>query len=320
MKYGIDCGHGCPPDTGASGNGQLEDRLTLAVGHKVMAQLQALGHEVVDCRPKSASSVSSSLSQRCLVANKLKVDIFVSIHFNAFNKQAHGAEVFAASSKGSAVAQKVVDAICFLGFSDRGVKDGSHLYVLKNTSMPAILVECCFIDSKADMDLFDADKMATAIVRGLTGLTVTPTPKTPDTNKWQEFIKVLKSTSIQYPQLKVAQLAQAIVESGRGTSKLFLQHNNPYGLKWRREMSAISTDVSYQAHDGLDSYCKFATLEDAVKGYWLFIAREPYRGWEKYSSSPREYLRFIVDAGYCPDNGYVNKVVSVLPEAQKLLS
>jgi hypothetical protein len=318
MKYGIDCGHGCPPDTGASGNGRLEDDLTLAVGQKVMAQLQALGHQVVNCRPKSASSVGSSLSQRCAIANNAAADLYVSIHFNAFNNKAHGTEVFAASSKGTAVAQKVLDEICFLGFFDRGVKNGSHLYVLKNTNMPAILVECCFIDSKADIALFDADKMATAIVRGLTGLTVTP--KTPDADKWQDFIEVLKSTAIQYPQLKIAQLAQAIVESGRGKSELFLTHNNPCGLKWRREMSAIAQSVSYQAHDGLDNYCKFATLADAVKGYWLFINREPYRGWDKYSSSPKDYLKFIVDAGYCPDNGYVNKVVSVLPEAQKLLS
>jgi hypothetical protein len=316
MKYGIDCGHGCPPDTGASGNGKLEDTLTLAVGQKVMTQLQALGHQVVNCRPKSAGSVTSSLAQRCAIANKESVDFYVSIHFNAFNNQAHGTEVFAISSQGRAIAQKVLDAICFLGFFDRGVKDG-NLYVLKNTNMPAILVECCFIDSKADMLLFDADKMAAAIVKGLTG----QSPKTPDgVDNWQQFIKVLKNTAIQYPQLKTAQLAQAIVESGRGKSELFLKHNNPYGLKWRTEMSAIAQSTSYQAHDGLDSYCKFKTLLDAVKGYWLFIGREPYRGWEKYSSSPRDYLRFIVDAGYCPDNGYVSKVISALPEASKLLS
>lgn len=281
MKYGIDCGHGCAPDTGASGNGQLEDTLTLAVGQRIMTQLQALGHEVVNCRPKSASSVTSSLAQRCAIANNASVDVYVSIHFNAFNNQAHGTEVFAASSKGSALAQKVLDAICPLGFFNRGVKNGSHLYVLKNTNMPAILVECCFIDSARDMDLFDADKMACAIVKGLTGQSVA----IPDTDKWSQFVRVLKSTAIQYPQLKVAQLAQAIVESGRGKSELFSIHNNPYGLKWRTEMSAIAQSVSYQAHDGLDSYCKFKTLEDAVKGYWLFIGREPYRGWEKYSSS-----------------------------------
>jgi hypothetical protein len=279
-----------------------------------------LGHEVVNCRPKSASSVTSSLAQRCANANKESVDFYVSIHFNAFNNKAHGTEVFAASTKGSALAQKVLDAICFLGFFDRGVKDGSHLYVLKNTKMVAILVECCFIDSKPDMDLFDADKMSAAIVKGLTGQSVAPSPKTPDAvDKWQNFVRVLKNTAIQYPQLKVAQLAQAIVESGRGKSELFLKHNNPYGLKWRPEMSAISISVSVTAHDGLDSYCKFETLSDAVKGYWLFLSREPYREWEKYSSSPREYLKFIVNAGYCPDNGYINKVFSVLEEAQKLL-
>lgn len=318
MKIGIDCGHGCPPDTGASGNGQLEDNLTLAVGQRVMTQLEMLGHQVVNCRPKSAESVSSSLSQRCAIANNAKVDIYVSIHFNAFNNQAHGTEVFAASRKGSALAQKVLEAICPLGFFNRGVKDGSHLYVLKNTDMPAILVECCFVDSTRDMKLFDTDKMAAAIVKGLTGH-VAASPKNPDADKWQQFIKVLKSTNIQYPQLKTAQLAQAILESGRGTSELFLTHNNPYGLKWRQEMSAIAQSTHYTAHDGLDSYCKFQSLEDAVKGYWVFLNREPYRGWEQYNASPKDYLKFIVDCGYCPDNGYVNKVTGFLPEASKLL-
>ncbi|MBD2609513.1 N-acetylmuramoyl-L-alanine amidase [Scytonema hofmannii FACHB-248] len=315
MKIGIDCGHNCPPDTGAVGI-KSEDQLTLAVGKVVIAGLRALGHEVVSCNPTSASTVSHSLRQRCAIANNAAVDVYASIHFNAFNRQAHGCEVFTGSNQGRKLAQSVLSKICSLGFYDRGVKDGGHLYVLKNTNMMAILIECCFLDSPTDMDLFNVGDMAKAIVEGLTGQSV----RTPDADKWQEFIKVLKNTSIQYSQLKVAQLAQAIVESGRGKSELFLTHNNPYGLKWRSEMSAIAQSTSYQAHDGLDSYCKFESLEDAVKGYWLFIGRQPYRGWEKYSSSPREYLRFIVDAGYCPDNGYVNKVVSVLPEAQKLLS
>lgn len=168
MKFGIDSGHNCPPDTGARGI-KIEDNLTLDIGNRVIAKLRALGNEVVVCKPSSARTVTESLSKRCSIANASRVDIFVSIHFNAFNRQANGTEVFATSANGSKIAKPVLDEIVKLGFFNRGVKSGSHLYVLKNTDMPAILVECCFIDSQKDMNLFNPEIMANAIVKGLTG-------------------------------------------------------------------------------------------------------------------------------------------------------
>ncbi|WP_016952418.1 N-acetylmuramoyl-L-alanine amidase [Anabaena sp. PCC 7108] len=168
MKFGIDMGHNCPPDTGASGI-KFEDNLTVEVGTKVIAKLKSLGHEAISCNPSSASTVSQSLGRRCDTANRNKVDLYVSIHFNAFNGQANGTEVFAISSAGKKIAQTVLDEIIRLGFFNRGVKSGSHLYVLRNTNMAAILIECCFIDSAKDMQLYNGEAMASAIVKGLTG-------------------------------------------------------------------------------------------------------------------------------------------------------
>ena len=168
MKYGIDIGHNCPPDSGASGI-RSEDRLTMEVGNKVIAKLENLGHTVIPCKPNSASTVNRSLGSRCDKANNNGVDFFVSIHFNAFNGQANGTEVFAISDSGRKVAQKVLDEIVKLGFFNRGVKSGSHLYVLRRTNMPGILIEGCFIDSAKDMQIYDGEAMANAIVAGLTG-------------------------------------------------------------------------------------------------------------------------------------------------------
>ncbi|MBE9128541.1 MULTISPECIES: N-acetylmuramoyl-L-alanine amidase [unclassified Coleofasciculus] len=178
MKYGIDIGHNCPPDTGARGI-RKEDDMTLDVGTKVASKLKALGHQVVDCKPSRAWSVGNSLQQRCNSANANRVDRFVSIHFNAFNSKAKGIEVFAASNTGREIAKPVLDNLVELGYSNRGVKDGSHLYVLKNTAMPAILVECCFCDNQEDMDRYEAEALANAIVKGLTG-------QTPSTSKPEE--------------------------------------------------------------------------------------------------------------------------------------
>ncbi|MDF5713736.1 MAG: N-acetylmuramoyl-L-alanine amidase [Rhizonema sp. NSF051] len=166
MKFGIDFGHNCPPDTGASGI-QLEDDVIKAVGTILTQKLRTAGHEVVNCTPRSATSVTNSLHQRVEKANQENVDLLISIHFNAFNSEAHGSEVYYISEKGKRYAEAVLNKIVALGFRNRGIKYRDNLYVLKHTKMPAILIECCFCDSSDDMRLFDAQKMADALKDGL---------------------------------------------------------------------------------------------------------------------------------------------------------
>ena len=101
----------------------------------------------------------------------------VSIHFNAGagdsvgNGVTTGTEtyVYSASSGAKGYAEKVCAAIAALGFRNRGVKYSTGLYVLKNTKAPAMLIECCFVDDKDDVQLYDYNRMAEAIVYGITG-------------------------------------------------------------------------------------------------------------------------------------------------------
>jgi N-acetylmuramoyl-L-alanine amidase len=169
MKFGLDIGHNCPPDTGAVGI-RKEDELTKEVGTKLMQKLSAAGHSVVYCTPNTAATLEQSLRKRVDKANANQVDIFVSIHFNAASPtdKPRGTEVFAISNAAKAIAKSVLAEIVNLGFQNRGVKN-TPFFVIKNTSMPAILVECCFCDSKADMKLFDAEKIAESIKVGLIG-------------------------------------------------------------------------------------------------------------------------------------------------------
>ncbi|BAY79782.1 cell wall hydrolase/autolysin (plasmid) [Nostoc linckia NIES-25] len=168
MKFGIDMGHNCPPhDTGATGIKQ-EDTLTKAVGTYLIQKLKAAGHTAIDCTATSASNVTDSLRQRTNKANTNNVNVFVSIHFNKFNGTANGTEIYAISNASKGIAQSVLKEIVKLGFNGRGVKNAGF-FVLKNTQMPAILIECCFCDAKVDMDRFDAEKMAEAIKDGLVG-------------------------------------------------------------------------------------------------------------------------------------------------------
>ncbi len=139
------------------------------------------------------------------------------------------------------------------------------------------------------------------------------------TSLLEKLVSIYKGHSIQYPQLRDVTLAQWLLESGRATSELATQDYNFGGLKWRTEMTPYATSITYEAHDGIDQYCKFATIESFIDGYWAFIKRPPYSGWEQHISSGEAFINFIGPI-YCPNQGYVDKVLALLPEAKKLLA
>lgn len=62
-----------------------------------------------------------------------------------------------------------------LGIPNRGVKYTHNLYVLRKTHSPAILIECCFVDSQNDASHWDADKCGDAIASAIVGKTVSGT-------------------------------------------------------------------------------------------------------------------------------------------------
>lgn len=125
------------------------------------AELVKNGFKVVKVADFNADT---PLKTRVAAANKAKADLYVSIHANAAKKLGEwgshgGIETFVGSSKESKRIGTIVQRWLLKGskLRDRGVKDGSHLYVLKNTSMPAILIEAGFMDSTTDIDFLLSD-------------------------------------------------------------------------------------------------------------------------------------------------------------------
>lgn len=174
MKYAIDPGHGNVNGSLGGDGGAVgflnEQNCALDIANRVISKLNALGHQAYNVRPSNASSVTNSLQKRCDSA--ANADYLISIHLNAGG--GIGSEVFAMSNAGRDLAEKVLNELVNLGFRNRGVKDGSHLYVIRHSKPVAILIEVCFVDTKADANQYNslgAEKIATAIVKGLTGQT-----------------------------------------------------------------------------------------------------------------------------------------------------
>lgn len=174
MKILIDCGHCLSgSDTGAQGNGKKEENLTREVGNKALEYFRSLGHQCELTNVNSGfTSVNSSLKARVNKEKAYKPDLFISIHFNAGGGT--GTETYVCSTAGKAYeyAKKVNSKICELtGYRNRGVKVANY-YVLTETNSSAILIECAFIDSKSDMDKYNPDTLARAIVEAVTGSTI----------------------------------------------------------------------------------------------------------------------------------------------------
>lgn len=172
MRIGINCGHTVDGQPGSGAVGYISESVeTRNVGRKLTALLKKAGHTVYDCTNDYAPSTSSNLAQIVAMANAQPLDLFVSIHFNSGGGR--GTEVFTYGAKQHTEAVNACKALESLGFKNRGVKDGSNLYVVRRSDTKAMLIEVCFVDTD-DAELYTrlgADKVAQAIAEAITGQT-----------------------------------------------------------------------------------------------------------------------------------------------------
>ena len=195
MRINVHAGHNPAGKVACGAVGLInESTENRRVKDEVIAQLQALGHTVYDCTENNGTGQSDVLKKIVAKCNQHAVDLDVSIHFNSGagdkngNDKTTGVEtyVYSASSAAKPYAERICAEISALGFRNRGVKYSTSLYVLKHTVSPAVLIECCFVDDKDDVELYDYQKMAAAIVRGITGQTVQEVPETDSAGEGEE--------------------------------------------------------------------------------------------------------------------------------------
>lgn len=116
-------------------------------------------------------------------------------------------------------------------------------------------------------------------------------------------------------------IAQAILESGRGTSELAQNANNFFGLKYKAGRCPTAIGVyhkvgSEQNADGSYvsspmQWCKFKNMEDCVIGYFDFINNSRYAA-VKGVTEPKKYLELIKAGGYATSLKYVDNLMNVI--------
>lgn len=195
MKINVHAGHN-PAGKIACGavgliNESIENR---RITEEMISQLRQLGHTVYNCTVDNGTGQADVLKKIVAKCNAHTVDLDVSIHFNSGaadptgNQKTTGVEtfVYSSSSKAMPYAEKVCQMISSLGFQNRGVKYSQTLYVLKNTKAPSMLIECCFVDDKDDVQLYNYRNMASAIVYAITGARVSKPAETEEAKPGEE--------------------------------------------------------------------------------------------------------------------------------------
>lgn len=170
MKICIDPGHG-GRDPGALGpSGTKEKDIALLVALR-LKQLLKDRDSIILTR---SGDEYVSLGERCRIANTGKADLFVSIHCNSAEvSTANGVETFhhPTSRKGIELARYIQPKlVAHTGLRDRTVKYANY-QVLRDTVMPAVLVELAFINNPTEEVLLNdrvfRAKCAVAIASGI---------------------------------------------------------------------------------------------------------------------------------------------------------
>lgn len=345
MRINVHAGHNPDGMVACGAIGLIrESTEARAVKDRVIAQLAAMGHTVSDCTCNNGTDQNDVLKKIVAACNAQEADLDISIHFNAgaqseADGHTTGTEVYVYSASSAAVtyAQQVVDNIATLGFRNRGVKERTSLYVLRHTKAPAMLIECCFVDDPEDVALYNADRMAAAIVAGITGQAAETTADAAklaamSQAEFVEWIGKLAAEDMKTSGILASvTAAQSILESGYGKSELALNALNLGGMKaelsgntWpsRWDGKIYTKDTAEQEPDGTYITIKadfraYPSVEAYLADHSAYLAGAKDGEKLRYAEivgckDYRKAFQILKDGGYATSIDYVDKLCAVV--------
>src|SRR5437762_5040620 len=165
----IDAGHGGFDRGGIPSQRVPEKMMTLDVALKLQPILEKAGYRVVMTR---STDVFVPLGTRVAIANAYPNAIFVCIHFNSASRSgASGIETYFYSTESAPLAASIHSAVVGGAPSEnRGVRRRGY-FVLRKTTVPAVLVECGFLTNPTEAQYAQTNvyrqQLAQEIARGI---------------------------------------------------------------------------------------------------------------------------------------------------------
>ena len=166
----IDAGHGGVDGGAVAADGTVESGINLEIARRVDALMRFTGQKTQMTRTEDISIYSegsdsirekkvSDLHNRVALVNGMSCAVLISIHQNSLpsSPSVHGAQVFYNAAAGGDVVAKSIQA----SLNDSVNRDnpktakqgGANIYLLKETTAPAVIVECGFLSNRGETDL-----------------------------------------------------------------------------------------------------------------------------------------------------------------------
>lgn len=359
----IDPGHG-GVDSGASYGGVYEKNLALSVANKLKENLIQLGYQVLMTR--TADYNVDFKTERSKMANQSNADLFISIHFNATGSKVTGTGIetywyqydseyqpkinAAMHNDPTRLAESEILAnqvqaslISGTGAVNRGVRRETFA-VLRETAIPAILVELGFMDNPSDLQKIKQDsyqtKLANALVQGIdnwygavggkptsgTSTQKKSTQQSQMTTSEQSFFNNILPAIQQVSQNKgivtSVMLAQSILESGWGTSQLAKNAYNIFGIKadssWKGNTYTVHTKevVNGKTITVEKQFRAYKSLLESISDYGSFFTSTDWRikNYQRFlqATNYETALTSLLASGYATDPAYAEKLKSIV--------
>lgn len=188
-----------------------ENTFNRAVANFLDQELRRLGFRTLLVAPTDADT---PLATRTNLANARKANIYVSIHYNAGGGSGIETYYYNGSANGKRLAKAIhQNVIQGTKQIDRGIKSGNHLWVIRKTTMPAVLIEYGFMD---DPGLIEARRMidenfqrecAIETAKGICEYFKVPYYPKGQPPKWNRYLQLtspmMKGDDIRLVQLKL---------------------------------------------------------------------------------------------------------------------
>lgn len=331
MLIGVNCGHTIE----GAGSGAVglfrESEHTRLVGRILMNELMDIGQNVVNCTVDRAASQEEYLQRAVQIANQAEVELFISIHFNASGEhRAQGVEVYTYKGRKHAEAIAICSHIEKLGFLNRGVKDGSGLYVVRKTKARAMLIEVCFCDNDRDVEIYrsmgEEKSIAEAIFSALCETVVDKKKAVADREeRFMDFVGDIAYRDWQERRIMLPSVvvAQAIKESAWGTSELAKNANALFGIKengWKgktyiKTATEQREDGSYYTVEGT-KWRAYDSWKQSILDHNDYIANRSTDGGRTLRYKPvvgcSDYILaacHLQECGYATAHGYAQSLI-----------
>lgn len=171
----IDAGHGGNMPGATRGNIYEKD-IDLAITEELFRLFAEPGNENIRVYYTRLDDTNPSFEQRVGLANKANADVFISIHNNTSSSRSsttgttvlydeEKAEDPHGSKRLAELCKEEVTAA--LGSKDQGLTDGNEIYILRNATVPAALVEVGFMSNKEELKKLTTPEYQYAAAQGI---------------------------------------------------------------------------------------------------------------------------------------------------------